>query len=136
MNREIVVIDTNVLISAALTNGITRQVLVKVLKSFTILQSSLTYGEVKSRIYKKKFDKYLSDDDRFDFLNTIYENSLVVEPTLKILDCRDPDDNKFLELALEVPAKYLITGDNDLLALKYEHRYQKLIVTPGEFLEI
>ncbi len=49
--------------------------------------------------------------------------------------CRDVDDNKFLELAIDSNAVFLITGDQDLLSLKARIEYQKLIVTPREFLE-
>jgi len=135
MNRDKVVIDTNVFISAALTNGLARRVIVKVLNAFLILQTPQTFEELKSRIYKKKFDKYLSEEERLDFLKTIQQNTMTIETSLKITDCRDLDDNKFLELALEAQAKYLITGDDDLLILRSESRYENLIIKPSEFLE-
>lgn len=135
MSPEKVVVDTNVFISAALTDGLARKVIVKVLEHFTILQSVPTYEELRSRIYKKKFDKYLSKGDRLDFLTVIQQNSLIIETSLKITDCRDPDDNKFLEIAIEAQAKYLITGDDDLLVLRADPPYQKLIITPVEFLQ-
>ena len=47
--------------------------------------------------------------------------------------CRDPKDNKFLELAADGQADYLITGDQDLLVL---HPFQATqIFTPAQFLE-
>jgi putative PIN family toxin of toxin-antitoxin system len=61
MNHKLIVIDTNVLISAALTpDGTARQALNKVYQQFQIAQSDQTYQELKSRIYKHKFDKYIS----------------------------------------------------------------------------
>ena len=42
------------------------------------------------------------------------------KPTLAyeaITDCRDPKDNKFLELAVSANASCIITGDKDLLIL-------------------
>jgi predicted nucleic acid-binding protein len=48
--------------------------------------------------------------------------------------CRDVDDNKFLELAIDAKAMFLITGDRDLLSLKSQIESQTLIVTPREFL--
>jgi predicted nucleic acid-binding protein len=51
-----------------------------------------------------------------------------------ITDCRDPKDNKFLELAIDGNADYIITGDPDLLIL---HSYRGIsIVTPSQFLSI
>jgi putative PIN family toxin of toxin-antitoxin system len=46
--------------------------------------------------------------------------------------CRDPRDDKFLELAVHGRADILITGDADLLAL---HPFQGIaILTPAAFL--
>lgn len=100
------------------------------------MQTNATYQELISRIYKSKFDKYLSLQDREDFLDTIYTNSLFIETRYKINDCRDQDDNKFLELALESKAQFLITGDKDLLELRNNENYEYLIITPREFLEL
>ena len=56
-----------------------------------------------------------------------------VEPTSPIHACRDPRDDKFLEVAVHGEADYLVTGDGDLLAL---HPFGKVaIVTPGRFLD-
>jgi putative PIN family toxin of toxin-antitoxin system len=47
--------------------------------------------------------------------------------------CRDPKDNKFLELAVESGAACIITGDKDLLVLNpYEHIQ---ILTAADFLK-
>jgi len=46
--------------------------------------------------------------------------------------CRDEKDNKFLEVAINGKADYLITGDNDLLVLR---PFQDVkIMTVNEFL--
>ena len=50
-----------------------------------------------------------------------------------IHDCRDPKDNKFLELAVSGGATHLVTGDDDLLVL---HPFRGVaIVTPQAFLD-
>ncbi|MEH1794350.1 MULTISPECIES: putative toxin-antitoxin system toxin component, PIN family [unclassified Nostoc] len=70
MNHKLIVIDTNVLLSAALSrNGTARKALDKVYKEFKIAQSNEIYQELNTRIYKRKFDKYISDEDRQDFLD-------------------------------------------------------------------
>jgi uncharacterized protein len=61
---------------------------------------------------------------------------IVIQTTSKIIDCRDLDDNKFLELAIDAKAKFLITGDKDLLSLKSLKKYQPLIITPRDFMEL
>ena len=55
----------------------------------------------------------------------------LVEVTNSITDCRDPKDNKFLELAVSDNATHIITGDSDLLTL---HPFRGIvIVTPEDF---
>ena len=55
-----------------------------------------------------------------------------VAPTRRVKVCRDPDDNVVIETALAGQAAYIVTGDEDLLALK---RYESVrIVTPRSFL--
>ena len=59
---------------------------------------------------------------------------------------RDPDDEPYLNLAIEVSADYLISRDNDLLDLMnwnqeagrdFQKRFRFLkIVTPEEFLRV
>lgn len=72
MNHKFIVIDTNVFISAVLSpNGTAKKALNKVYQYFKIAQSQETYQELITRIYKPKFDKYISDEERKDFLDTI-----------------------------------------------------------------
>lgn len=137
MNPKLIVIDTNVLLSAVLSpNGTARQALDKAYQHFKIAQSEETYKELKTRIYKPKFNKYISDQDREQFLEVVKKSSNFIEITSQINICRDPDDNKFLELAKDCNAEYLITGDQDLLSLKTLAEYQNQIITPRDFLAL
>ncbi|OYD95619.1 putative toxin-antitoxin system toxin component, PIN family [Nostoc sp. 'Peltigera membranacea cyanobiont' 210A] len=137
MNHKLIVIDTNVLLSAALSpNGTARKALDKVYKKFKIAQSDETYQELNTRIYKRKFDKYISDEDRQDFLDIVKKYSQFIEIKSQINTCRDPDENNFLELAKDANAKFLITGYQDLLSLKTLAEYQNQIITPRDFLHL
>ncbi len=51
-----------------------------------------------------------------------------------VTDCRDPKDDKFLDLALAASAQYIITGDTDLLVLHPYHDIE--IITPADFLAL
>ncbi|MFM6908176.1 MAG: putative toxin-antitoxin system toxin component, PIN family [Dolichospermum sp.] len=135
MNHKLIVIDTNILISAALSpDGTARKALDKVYQQFKIAQSEETYQELSTRIYKPKFDKYISNTEREDFLEVIKKYSQFIEIKSQINICRDADDNKFLDLAKDSNAEFLITGDQDLLSLKTLAEYQNQIITPREFL--
>jgi putative PIN family toxin of toxin-antitoxin system len=65
----------------------------------------------------------------FAMLDTLTE---IVPIVHYITACRDPRDNKFLELAINGEAHCIITGDADLLAL---HPFRGVsILTPKAFL--
>ena len=53
--------------------------------------------------------------------------------SLRIVE-RDPDDNKFIECAVATNAKYIITGDKDLLEIK--SYFDLKIITPSFFLKL
>jgi putative PIN family toxin of toxin-antitoxin system len=65
-------------------------------------------------------------------LETFVERAILVEIIEKVQECRDPKDDKILELALNGGAKYIVSGDKDLLVLN-PFRDVK-IVTVEEFL--
>jgi predicted nucleic acid-binding protein len=56
-----------------------------------------------------------------------------VKPATDVGVCRDPKDDHLLALAMDGEARYLITGDRDLLLLSPFHGIQ--IVTPARFLD-
>jgi uncharacterized protein len=137
MSLRFIVIDTNILISAALSpSGTAYQAFALAIQEFTIAQSAETYQEIAQRIYKPKFDKYISNERKEEFLNLIRIKSQFIDTQSQITSCRDPDDNKFLELAIDSDAQFLITGDQDLLILKSQPEYQHLIISARDFLEL
>ncbi len=137
MSPKFIVIDTNIFISAALSpNGTAYQAFALAIQEFTIVQSAETYQEIAQRIYKPKFDKYLSTERKEELLNLIKHKSQFFETISKITYCRNPDDNKFLDLLIDSNAQFLITGDRDLLILKSQPEYQHLIISARDFLEL
>ena len=56
-----------------------------------------------------------------------------MKPKGKITEANDPDDNKFLECALEANADFLITGNKKHFPLKSFHRTR--IVSPRDFID-
>ncbi|MEB3191126.1 MAG: putative toxin-antitoxin system toxin component, PIN family [Snowella sp.] len=135
MNLKTIVVDTNVLISAVLNPlGTPNQAFTKVITHFQLIQSESTYEELITRIQKKKFDRYISLEDRIDFLEMIYRKSLFFEVEFQVNLCDDLDDNKFLDLARVGNSIYLITGDSDLLILQQYLDTQ--IIKPAQFLDL
>ncbi len=129
------VYDTNVIVSAALIPGsIPRQAFDKGLAEGIVLMSVPTVLELAEVLGREKLDKYLLPDDRLRFLATLLRTVNLVEVTEVISDCRDPRDNKFLELAVCGQADLIVAGDEDLLVL---NPFRDIpIVTPREFLRV
>jgi putative PIN family toxin of toxin-antitoxin system len=64
------------------------------------------------------YDKLPITEETADlFLTIMRDEGIRVEPDVSVGASDDPDDNKFLECALEADARYLVSGDRDLLDL-------------------
>lgn len=133
MSELLFVLDTNVLISTVLVpNSTSQAAFVKALQKGKLVHSLATLDELKQVLERKKFDKYISRDERIQFLTMLVRESLLVEISVNITACRDPKDNKFLELAVSADAKTIISGDDDLLVL---HPFRDIkIISPRAFL--
>jgi putative PIN family toxin of toxin-antitoxin system len=127
------VFDTNVLISALLFNqSKPAQAFVTALRNGVVLVSADTVSELNEVLGRKKFDKYLTEEERELFLRSLLQNTQLVEIHEKVRACRDPKDDKFLELAVNGEAEYVVSGDDDLISL---HPYRHIqILAPEPFL--
>ena len=113
------VIDTNVLISAALLqDSVPARLLRRVLQNGRIVFSRATFTELESRLWRPKFDRYVSMENRRLLLHDLSSVADWAEPALASRQSRDADDDKFVHLALASGALWLISGDRDLLDLK------------------
>jgi uncharacterized protein len=66
------------------------------------------------------------------FLVGLLKETELIDTTEPIAICRDPKDDKFLELAIDGNADYIVTGDADLLVL---HPFRGIqILKPKDFL--
>lgn len=128
------VVDTNVLVSAALFNGSTPWRAVEaVVLAGVLLVSPETADEIQKVAARPMFDRYVTWVRRRRFLDRLMTAAQTIEPAERIRVCRDPRDDKFLELAIAGQADYVITGDADLLTLNpFRH---VPIVTPQQFLD-
>ena len=133
MNKLQFVIDTNVLVSSILIKKSSSDaVLKKARSSGNLLFSEVTFQELQTVLSRSKFDRYVSLQVRSEFIFRLRLESELVEILEKVDLCRDEKDNKFLEVAINGKADYLITGDNDLLVLRPFEDVK--IMTVNEFL--
>lgn len=118
MKNNIFVIDTNTLISSSLfKNSLPRKAETKANQTGKISASVATYNEFFEVFLRPKFNRYISRETRLEILMDFKRMALFSEISESITDCRDPKDNKFLELAISANASCIITGDKDLLIL-------------------
>ena len=134
MRAERIVVDTNVLISAALKPGRTPRTVVDTIRqtSGVLLFSNETFQELHSRLLRPKFDRNVSQKVRLIYLVQLMGVSERTSIAGAKLGCPDPEDDKFLETALVGEADCLITGDRDLLDMTPFRGIS--ILTPAAFL--
>ena len=127
------VVDTNILISVALAaDSVPAMAFERAIQLGVVVYSESTFKEFCQTLNKPKLAKRISDLSRTFLVDLFIAEFVRIQPTETIADCRDPKDNKFLELAVAGGASAIITGDQDLLAL---HPYRGIqILAPADFL--
>jgi uncharacterized protein len=127
------VFDTNVIVSSLLfNNGNPSKAFRYALQYGEILLSLELLEELSDVLGREKFDCFLTSEERDEFLESFIERATLVEIIERVQECRDPKDDKILELALNGQAEYIVSGDKDLLVL---HPFRNVkIVTAEEFL--
>jgi uncharacterized protein len=114
---ERVVIDTNLLVSSLLRFGsIPGQAFARALNGGIVLVSDATMAEIADVFARPKLDPYVTVQQRQEFLLELGGTAEWVPVIQIVRECRDPGDDKFLEVALNGRAEMIITGDADLLA--------------------
>ena len=128
------VFDSNTVISALLfEQSVPGRAFRAAMEVGEFLVSQATFAELDGVLARQKFDRYLTREEREQFLVMYLREATLVEITQEIRACRDPEDDKFLELAVSGGASCVVTGDRDLLAL---HPFRGVsILTPLQFLE-
>jgi uncharacterized protein len=133
IERLRVVIDTNALVSRLLLpNSAPARAVRLAVSEDRILASDATLMELADVLGRPKFDAYVTIEERQTFLRLFGRIAERVQIIHVVRTCRDPKDDKFLELAANGSAGAIVTGDNDLLAL---HPFRGIpVLTPTAFL--
>ena len=129
-----IVADTNCLVSRLLLpESVPAKAIRKAVDDGQLLISDARLEELADVLSRPKFDRYISLEDRQEFIRVLSRVAERVAITSPIKACRDPKDDKFLELAVSGDADVIVTGDGDLLAL---HPFRGIeIITPAEYLK-
>ena len=132
-SKERIVVDTNALVSRLLLpDSVPARAVHKAVTEARLLVSDATLMELADVLSRAKFGPYVSIADRQQFLRLLGRISEMVPVVHTIRACRDPRDDKFLELAVNGEADIIVTGDDDLLVL---NPFRDIpIVTPAAYL--
>lgn len=127
-----IVIDTNVIISGSFFGGIPKKILEFVIneevESYASSEIIKEYYESKEQV-GKKIKKKINDN----LFSSFVKGVKIIKPISRINICRDPDDDKFIECAVDAKALYIISGDKDLLTIKNYDEVE--IITAKDFCE-
>ena len=129
-----VVLDTNVIISGLLKEGSAPALILSLVMDghIQLCMTEKIFAEYTGVLSREKF-KSLDQTSVRKALLSIKRKSFWVSPSTRINIIKiDPEDNKFLECALEAKARYLITGNRKHFAMA--HYDKTLIISPRDFL--
>jgi uncharacterized protein len=114
-----VVIDANVFVSAAIGRGPSTRLIDQWLSgqaSFEIIVCPRLIGEISDVLDRPRLRKRISAEDAREFVEVIsILPNQVPDPSEIAVATRDADDDYLVALAREHDAKWIVTGDDDLL---------------------
>ncbi len=112
-----VVVDTNLWISLLIGGKLGNLLEILVYPDLELISTTLLKEEIAMVAQRPKFKKYFSHEKIEALMEWMDKTTTNVELNSIIPRCRDPKDDYLLELAIQSHAIYLVSGDNDLLAL-------------------
>lgn len=129
------VFDTNTVVSALLfPRSVPRRAFLLASQVGSLLMSQALSEELDNVLRRHRFDRYVTRLERTAFLRYLLRMAVSVQITETVQACRDPKDDKILELAVNGDADYIVTGDGDLLVM---NPFRGIAIeTPAEFLAI
>jgi uncharacterized protein len=131
---ERMVLDTNVVVSGLLfQDGSPKHAMLKAQEG-QVLASDATLQELVEVMGRSRFDRYLERNLRQQLVAEYLNACEAVAILYPVHACRDPKDDKFLEVAVHGRADAIVTGDSDLLDL---HPFRGIaILTPVDYLNL
>jgi len=117
------VVDTNIIVSGLITTATPPARILDAVQGKKIIllisdEVVVEYLRVLEYPHIRKYKK-ITDEVIRDLTSLFVEDTERIEILSSIKKSKDPDDDKFLSLAVEGKADFLITGDKaDLLSLK------------------
>ncbi len=130
-----IVFDASAVVSAALkADSVPERALLRAEEVDVFALSAPVDAEIVGVLKRPKFASAIALLRRQRFLAILRSAAVWFEPAVRVTDCRDAKDNKYLELALAAGAETIVSGDIDLLVL---HPWRGVrILLPADYLAI
>jgi putative PIN family toxin of toxin-antitoxin system len=100
----------------------------------TLAMSRPVFDEIAEVLGRPRLARFVRPDLRARLLALLSSGARWFEPAVSVAECRDPTDDKYLELALGAGAGTIVSSDRDLLVL---HPWRGVrILRPAEYLTL
>jgi putative PIN family toxin of toxin-antitoxin system len=132
------VLDTNVIISATLIRDGNEDRILRAWQrgAFALVLSPQILDEMGRALFYERLQRHqwMTEHEILLLLQALAQESVLVPGRVTVKASQDPEDDKFLAAAIEARARYVVSGDKDLLELKAYRGVE--IIRPAAFLEI
>ena len=112
-----IVVDTNIFVSAALKESSWPGAVVRWVDAFDGPLKSASVEDQVIEVLQRPYFAAKLPPAYLDKVRRMFAEAALVTIVERIAACRDPTDDRFLELAVNGRADLIVTGDLDLLAL-------------------
>jgi putative PIN family toxin of toxin-antitoxin system len=131
----LIVFDASAVVSAALkADSVPEQALLRAEEVDVFALSAAIDSEIAEVLARPKFADAIPLARRARTLGILRGAAVWFQPVVRVTDCRDPKDDKYLELALAAGAETIVSSDDDLLLL---HPWRGVrILRPAHYLAL
>lgn len=113
-----IVFDASTLVSATFRrDGIPAQAVRHALRADRVAVSEEVMAELLDVLHRPSLARFLDPALRAELLGQLLALGATFASSARVADCRDPKDDKYLELALAAGAGTIVSSDDDLLVL-------------------
>ena len=123
------------MVSAALkVDSVPERALLRAEEVDVFALSAAVDTEIAEVLGRPRFAHTIPIERREHVLDILRREAVWFEPTMRVADCRDPKDDKYLELALAAGVETIVSSDDDLLTL---HPWRGVrILRPADYLAL
>ncbi len=113
-----IVFDASTVVSAVLkADNVPERALLRAEEVDVLALSAAVDDEFSEVLNRPKSARVIPLARRDSFLKILRDAAIWFDPAVRVTDCRDPKDDKYLELALAAGAETIVSSDDDLLVL-------------------